>query len=241
MTGPEDSGRAARRKDGLLSYGEVVARHLEHQLAMGLVPNTVHAWRWVRDQIGLGLLTVVSDDEEARRTVRAVRLHHHDPRIDSSLRWALGEVVFFEAEVEALLPGEGETEPATAPEPAGQRRGPKPKDIWPKVLGHAAAWLAANGAPKNQADLEKVIVERIEAHGNGISLARRTPRVREERSLRSHVPAAPEKPSNGAGFGHGEPVNVPGADVHGREERSHDVHALCGEKLEHLQPLGRKL
>ena len=49
-------------------------------------------------------------------------------------------------------------EPAKA---APERRGPKPKNFWPKVLGYAASWLAVNGRPEQQADLEAVITERI--------------------------------------------------------------------------------
>jgi hypothetical protein len=47
-------------------------------------------------------------------------------------------------------------------EQRGERRGPRVKNFWAKVLGHAAAWLAANGAPSTQAELEELIIARVE-------------------------------------------------------------------------------
>jgi hypothetical protein len=62
-----------------------------------------------------------------------------------------------------------EPEPDQVIEPAGarlERRGGKIKDFWPKVLGHAAAWIAEEGQADNQAVLERFITEKLEALGN---------------------------------------------------------------------------
>jgi hypothetical protein len=69
------------------------------------------------------------------------------------------------------LPAEPDPEAVIEPAAAKpERRGAKPKDYWPKVLGYAAGWLNEMGkTPNTQAELERVIVERIESLGGSAS------------------------------------------------------------------------
>jgi hypothetical protein len=64
---------------------------------------------------------------------------------------------------------QSEPEPEAVIEPAAarqERRGGKMRHFWPKVLGYAAGWIAERGSlPGTQAELERVITDRVESLG----------------------------------------------------------------------------
>jgi hypothetical protein len=73
-----------------------------------------------------------------------------------------------EAAVTPETGAHGEPKPENVIQPARTtplRPGVKMKDFWPRVLGEVAAWVALNGQPDTQAELERMIMERLEALG----------------------------------------------------------------------------
>ena len=75
------------------------------------------------------------------------------------LLMAAGDCMRSDAHTDSLIPTAPSAPPKAAAKP--ERRGRKPKDFWPQVTGRAGAWLAANGTPDKQADLERIMADYI--------------------------------------------------------------------------------